>query len=358
MAPFFRSILVRTQTDEACLKKTAAQPLRILLIALGILITNNTGSLGADWVRPGMTTNQPVWGIRGGLLWAIPPAGFRGAEPRGLIRLGYPVLTNRGYDLINFIAVEPVVGHNRGLSELERSQLDKLPGKRISAEASEKGTTNGLVPGELRKGPDGREELKVDLRVEKFDNGAHVRVVLLQSSERPDEMQLSVFREPDSAPLEYCTLTATMGNLARTRQLWLANKIISSLDLYSDYKDLWFAPHTIYRLSQLAETPDGRVLVAATNDEEDPSSVYPFANSKVWHYAGFKVTQYWAKDPGTFREDLHVAVNARYTYWQSSRPIPGGVAFENFELRERFYDGQKFIFGITQKTPRDLGIRK
>jgi hypothetical protein len=51
---------------------------------------------------------------------------------------------------------------------------------------------------------------------------------------------------------------------------------------------------------------------------------------------------------------LHVAVNARYTYWQSSRPIPGGVAFENFELRERFYEGQVFIFGITRKTPAQM----
>jgi hypothetical protein len=330
----------------------------ILLIALAILITNAAGSLGADWVRPGISTNQPVWGIRGGLLWAIPPAGFRGAEPRGLIRLGYPVLTNRGYDLINFIAIEPVVGHSRGLSELERSQLDRVQGKRIWAEASGNGTTNGLAAGELRQGPDGNEELKVELRVEKFENGAHVRVTVLQSSERPDEIQLSVFREPDSAPLEYCILTATMGNMARTRQLWLASETISSLDLYSGYKESWFAPHAIYPLSQLAKTSSGRVLVAATNDEQDPSSVYPFPNSKVWHYAGCKVTQYWAKDPGTFRNDLHVAVNGRYTYWQSSRPIPGGVAYENFELRERFYDGQKSIIGITRRTPHDLGIRK
>jgi hypothetical protein len=98
--------------------------------------------------------------------------------------------------------------------------------------------------------------------------------------------------------------------------------------------------------------------VAVTNDEESPAKAYPFPNSELWHYAGFKVTQYWARAAGTFRDDLHAVVNARYTYWRSARPIPGGVAFENIELRERFYDGQKFTFGITRRTPRELGLMK
>ena len=42
------------------------------------------GAVG--WVRAGLNTNQPVWGIRGGLLWAIPPGGFPApGGPRGLI---------------------------------------------------------------------------------------------------------------------------------------------------------------------------------------------------------------------------------------------------------------------------------
>jgi len=332
-------------------------PLLVASCVFALTVVSSPGA-GVDWVRPGITTNQPVWGIRGGLLWTIPPAGFRGGEPRGLIRLGYPVLADHSYDLINFIAVEPIVGRNRGFSELERSQLDGLPGKRIWSEGSGTSSTNGLVAGELRTRPGGQEELQVDLHVEKFDNGAHVRLLLVQRSDRPDEIQLSVFREPDSAPLEYCILTATMGNMARTRRLWLSNEVVSSLQVYADYKDKAFAPHKVYPLSRLHRTAEGRVLVAVTNDEEDPASVYPFPNSRLWHYAGSKVTQYWAKDPGTFRDDLQVVVNGRFTYWQSSRPIPGGVAFENFELREKFYEGQQFIFGITRKTPQGLGLHQ
>jgi hypothetical protein len=310
---------------------------------------------GSDWIRPGLSTNQSVWGLRAGLVWAVAPAGFRGGEPRGLLRLGYPVLLDQRYDLINFIAIEPIVHGRRGFSELERSQLDHLRGKRIWAENTDGQTTNP-VPGQISKASNGEEQLEVNLRVEKFDNGAHVHLHVRQRSGRPDEIELSVFQEPDSAPLEYCILTATMGNMARTRRLWLKDEVVSSLQLYHGYHDTGFAPHQQYPLPRLHRTTDGGMLVALTNDETDPAAIYPFPNSEDWHYAGRKVTQYWAKEAGAFRDDLLTIVNGRYTYWQSSRPIPGGIAFENFELRERFYDGQKSIFGITTRTPHELGF--
>jgi hypothetical protein len=311
-----------------------------------------------DWIRPGINTNQPAWGIRGGLLWAVAPAGFRAGEPRGLIRLGYPVLPEGRYDLINFIAIEPIVTGQRGFSELEHSELDGVPGKRIWAQGDNGGTNTNLVPGTFQTRLNGEEELDVSLRIEKFKNGAHVRLAVRQRSNRPDEIELSIFQEPESAPMDYCILTATMGNMERTRQLWLKDEVVSSLELYRGYQKTDFAPHTQYPLSRLHRTAEGSVLVAVTNDEDSPAKVYPFPNSEVWHYGGFKVTQYWAKTAGTFRDDLHVAVNGRYTYWRSTQPIPGGVAFENFELRERFYDGQKFTFGITRRTPQELGLRK
>jgi hypothetical protein len=266
------------------------------------------------------------------------------------------VLPAKRYDLINFIAIEPIVGGQRGFSELEHSQLDGVAGKRIWAESSGSVLTTNLVPEQLRKRSDGQEELEVGLRVEKFENGAHVRLVVLQRSDRPDEIQLSVFQEPDSARLEYCILTATMGNMVRTRQLWLTHEMVSSLEVYPGYRGIGFAPQREYPLSRLHRTAAGGVLVAVTNDEQDSASVYPFPHSELWHYAGCKVTQYWAKEAGAFRDDLHAVLNGRYTYWQSSRPIPGGVAFENFELREYFFDGQKSVFGISRQTPQDLGF--
>ena len=330
------------------------------LVSLALLLV--CGSLpAADWVRAGLNTNQPLWGIRGGLLWAIPPGGFRPASgPRGLIRVGYPTGTNGGYNLINFIAVEPVVHGQRGFSELEPSALDHTSGKRFWAVAetnlASSASNPSLVPGRLSRPAPGVEQLDVAVGVEAFDNGARVRLLLSQRSDAPDEIQLAVHTEPGSAPLDYCILTATMGNLARTRLLWLKDAVVSSLKLYPGHRGEGFAPHKVYPLDRLARTPQGDVVVAVTTDEDDPASVFPFPGRRLWHYGGFKVTQYWKKPRGTARDDLQVAVNARYTYWLSSRPVPGGVAFENFELRERIYEGQTFTFGITRKTPEQLGL--
>jgi len=319
------------------------------------------GAQAADWVRAGLNTNQPMWGVRGGLLWALPPGGFRGSGgPRGLIRLGYPIATNGGYHLINFVAVEPVVNGRRGLSELEFSALDHTRGKRIWA-VGETNRAAGEQPPTLAHGKLSRpspdvEQLEVVVRVEPFDNGARVRLVATQRSDAPDEVQLAVYAEPGSAPLDYCILTATMGNLARTRLLWLKDEVVSSLQLYPDYKGEHFATPRVYPLDRLTRTSSGDVLAAVTTDEDDPAAVYPFPGRRRWYYGGCRVTQYWKKPCGGPGDDLQVAVNARHTYWQTRQPIPGGVAFENFELRERFHEGQVFTFGITRKTPAQLGL--
>jgi hypothetical protein len=315
----------------------------------------------ANWVRAGVNTNQAIWGIRGGLLWAVPPGGFRSPTgPRGLIRVGYPIATNGGYELVNFIAVEPIVNGKRGFSELEPSGLDHGRGKRIWAVGETNLTSASpqpiLTPGRLSKPAPGVEQLDVTVRVKPFDNGARVRLLISQRSDAPDEIQFAVHTDPGSARLEYCILTATMGNLARTRLLWLKDEVVSSLKLYPDYKGDGFAPHQTYPLDRLTRTAHGAILAAVTTDEEDPASVYPFPDRQLWHYGGSKVTQYWKKPSATAQGDLHVAVNARCTYWQTRRPIPGGVAFENFELREPFHEGQVFAFGVTRKTPGELGI--
>ena len=69
---------------------------------------------------------------RNGLLFGIHPGDKKGdGEPRGLIRIYSPVLPGGKYDLINFIAIEPIVAGRRGFSEMETSRLDHVPGKRM-----------------------------------------------------------------------------------------------------------------------------------------------------------------------------------------------------------------------------------
>lgn len=336
-----------------------------------------TAPSSPDWVRGKSNLLQPAWGLRGGLLFSLHPGGpsktsglpaketgavtspaaHNETAPRGLIRLFFPVLDGGKYDLINFIAVEPVVAGRRGLSELELSRLDGVPGKRIWASGDIQ-PPRPVEPGKLTRPLPGVEQLAVVLRVERFENGAHVYLVVTQHGNAPDEIQLAVHAEPDSAPLQCCVLTATMGNKARTRLLWLNGEVISSLRLYPNYHGFDFAPiEHVFPLARLFRTAERGVLVAVTTDERDPAAVFPFPGTRLWYYGGTKVTQYWRKPKGTFRDDLSAAVSARYVYWKSKQPIPGGIAYENFEMREPFSEGQSFVFGITRRTPAELGFR-
>ena len=322
--------------------------------ALGFLLAGTPVWSATDWIRASTDTGGPSWGSRGGLVWGLPAGKRPAGGPRGLLRLRYPTLPKGRCDLINFIAVEPVVKGARGFSELETSGLDDVPGLRLWAEDPGADKAAEAPQGRLTREANGVESLTVRVRVEKFRNGAHVTLTATQRSDAPDELELAIRAEPDSAALDYCILTATMGNKARARLLWLKGETASSLKLYPEYKEAGFAPHRIFGLDCLARMPDGGVLAAITTDEADPAAVVP--TPAHWRYAGFPVTQYWKKPAGAWRADLHAAVNGRYTYWMSRRPIPGGIAFENFELRERFYDGQRFVFGITPKTPEELGL--
>ena len=311
---------------------------------------------GADWIRAGLNTSQPIWGLRGGLQFAIYPGGFTGGNggPRGLIRIGYPTLLEGKYDLINFIAVEPVVGKARGLSELEKSRFDRRPGKffwtGVTPLTDSDATTYNS--GVITSPQSAVEELTVPLFIEKFQNGAHVRLVLSQRSDAPDELRLTVNAEPDSAPIKSCILTATMGNKARARLLWLKDGAVSSLKIFGDYTGPKFTPHAAFPIGRLSRNAAGDALVAITTDEEDPAAARGL--SRGWQYRGHKVTQYWRKPAASVDDSLRCEVNARFKYWMSQNPIPGGLAYENFELVEDFKDGQQCVFGVTKRSPAEL----
>jgi hypothetical protein len=313
---------------------------RVRFLVFTLLALSALPIFGAEWIQGNFGTNEFVWGAKGGLLFAIPPSGFKGHEPRGLIRLGYPVLTNGGYELVNFIAIEPVASGRKGFSELEKSKLDGVNGKRLWLISQ---TATG-------------EKLSVKIGVEMFDNGAEVQLEIEQSKDTPDEILLTTRATTNSAPLDFCILTATMGNMTRARELWLKDKAVTAAELYRTYSDLHFAPHTSFALDRLLRLNDGSVIAAITTDEADPAATQPFDKSNFWHYGGAKVTQYWKQPASVSHGGLSVLVNARHTYYGTRKPIPNGNAFENFEMRQRFRDGQQFIFGITRRTPAELGF--
>ena len=87
----------------------------------------------SEWIRPSGPGQPLTWGRRDGVIFGLSSdGGIKG--PRGLIRIGVLEPGKAQPNLLNFIAVEPVVsGPGRrfdrlAFSELEMSQLD--PGER------------------------------------------------------------------------------------------------------------------------------------------------------------------------------------------------------------------------------------
>lgn len=82
---------------------------------------------------------------------------------------------------------------------------------------------------------------------------------------------------------------------------------------------------------------NGSLIVMLTTDEDDPSKIVP--KPAHWRYQGCKVAQYRHAYPHK-EHPLRIRVNGHFTYWMSRSPISNGVAYENFELMQDYFDGQ------------------
>lgn len=310
---------------------------------------------GPFLVPPEGQDAQPVWGLRDGLrvgLWPMP-------GPRGLFRIYAPYLGQRPGRVINFVAVEPVAAGRRGLSELERSERDRVDGKAMAVAATiEDADGHGLPwrpPTARIEQVEGVAHLRVLVGVEAFRNGARPVVELHFREDRPHEVAFRVSARPGGRRMRACVLTATMGNYARLRQLWLADRMVEASTVWSPDTalDAWgFLPHRTWEAAELRRE-GADVVVAATTDEKAPERER--AVPRGWIYQGRAATQLWRApvQPG-----LVLRVNARRTYWLSDHAIPGGVAFENFELEAPFRDGQEWRFAVEPETPEQLGFRR
>jgi hypothetical protein len=331
----------------------------ILRAAAACLVLGATAAAAAadddNWIRPTSASDPLVWGRRDGIVFGLPsPGGMSG--PRGLIRVGIP-----GHDgkpeLINFIAIEPVikgVGSRQSrmaFSELEMSEMDPgQRGKRLWVPSQPDAVALTTYPAK----PAPVQRLSVRIEVEPFTaNGTHVFVIASISSDRPRELALTVHHHDDSAPIEELTLTATMGNYERLRQLWLRDRIIDSRELYAGYSGDAFTDKENYPHADMLMSGDGDAIVLATSNEDNPAAV-AVAAKPWWTYTSIKLTQYWRVPAWHIQPDLRVKVNGRRVYWQSTDPLPGGPAFENFEVRQRYVPDQVFIFGLTPTPPREF----
>lgn len=335
------------------------------VIALGLVVAGCAGSIMAqqsEWIRPQKAGDPLVWGRRDGIVFGLySQGGMRG--PRGLIRVGIFSPETSSPELLNFIAVEPVVAgpgarfDRMAFSELEMSQLDPgQRGKRMWVDAGSSMNADA-VRGTLETLHAGRatvERLSVRIDVERFtENGAHVYLLASVDSDHPKELRLTVFAERDSPPLDELTLTATMGNYERLRLLWLNDRVVDSLQLFPLYEGDGFVEKYNYPLPEMLRSGDGDAIVFCTSNERDPQKTEGNGTAH-WVYTLPKLTQYWRVPGRDVEPDLRVRVNARRDYWASKAPVLGGIAFENFEVRERYLPGQTFIYGITEQEPWDF----
>lgn len=299
------------------------------------------------WLRPGAGAGlrEPRWGHPNGIQLGLDPAD----GPRGLLRIFTPYLDQPRDRLINFVAIEPIpLGQvERGYSELEMSGFDGVRGLRFWS-ADDPDDLTPREPFDPSRGRvsvvDGVERLEVDILSEPFANGADVWVRATFRKDRPHEIELASFARSTSVDLDVCILSATMGNWARLRVLQLADREVTAGELWPTYRDIHFVKHARFALDELSRDEHG-VSVSAFPDEASPRDAeYASGTSKHWEYVGRKAVQTWraeAPDPS-----LIAQVNGRFTYWMSDAPIPGGIAFENFELVESFRQGRTFTFAV------------
>lgn len=86
---------------------------------------------------------------------------------------------------------------------------------------------------------------------------------------------------------------------------------------------------------------------------QNPQKVKYNSNTRGhWKYYGDIATQLWY-NPNPDNDMLRL-VDERYTYWASKAPIPGGISFENFELKAPLKNGEKFYFGVVPMSPEKL----
>ncbi len=310
---------------------------------------------GTKWIQPSQgSPAQPVWGHANGLQVGLSPL----PGPRGLLRIYTPYLGHKEAEVMNFIAFEPIVkgDDHRGLSELEMSTLDKKRGKRFwsannplsSTPAREDVPATGIIEKIA-----GSETLTVYVFSEAFDNGAIVYARLRFYEHQPYEVEITTYTAPGSEALDHFIVTATMGNYARLRNLYLQSGTAFSGTLWPDYNQDGFTAHAHFPVSSFIRDGSGRAYFIAEPNEKDPSAAtYANGTNNHWKYYGKKATQYWYSKNNN--EKMEGLVNDRYTYWASQSPIPGGIAYENFELKAPFVQGSTYVFGVSPLTANEF----
>jgi len=329
----------------------------VLVFGMHIGATGDSATLAppvvdGNWLR---SAREPVWGIKDGIAIGLWPT----SGPRGLIRIYAPYLGQRRPRMVNYISIEPVVKGVRGQSELEVGLAGKKRGLAFWTADTRDAVATPREPTMPARGRvervEGHDALTLYLATERFRNGAQPILQITLRKDRPHEVGFRIHAAKESAAMEACVLSATMGNYGRLRRLWLKDEVVDSRKLWPTFKPdrLGFAPWRTFDRPRLLKLGND-LIVAATADEADLTRTeYDPKVPSHWRYEGKPATHVWRT------RDVNGAVarvNGRTTYWGESGKIPGGISYENFELQVPFADGQELWFGVTPEAPAKLGF--
>jgi hypothetical protein len=319
-----------------------------MTVLIGLALMAIVADPADPWIRPNTTTDPQIWGFEHGIRVGLPNPFV----PRGLLCVYHSELGLPAGHVINYIAIEPIVGGQRGYSEMERSSLDNTQGKRLWV-----ADTLSSVPPDPQPAPKvrgrivdvaGERALELFFYVEKFGNGAQPIVRARFYENRPDEVELAAYVARGSAVMSQCVLTATCGNYARLRNLRLKSRTVSAKELWPTFSGDGFAQPHDFDSAELDHLPNGDIYVEARPDEDGPAAAEYAAETPFgWKYTGLPAAQYWRRPArAPLPRGLACRVNGRSTYYGTHSPVPGGIAFENFELIESFRSGAPQVFGV------------
>lgn len=328
------------------------------------LTTSGFGVVSDQWIMPDSDEDMPVWGIKKGIVLGIYPSrlsfGDISGGPRGLFRVGFE--SNGTLRFVNFMAVHPV-NESKGKfvsagSELEKSPSDNRRGIRfypypvdyLQNPKRYHSTPSIDLAAEILK-EDGRQILQWGIKTEAFENGVEAFFVFRIDEHRFNEIQIESYILKGEKKVKYLVLSATFGNITRLRNLYLKDEIVFAPELYKGKYGKGFAPRKFFDLEHWPVDSEGDSLFIAGPDEYQPWKVKPYPHKQ-------KLLQYFRKEKGATVSDIRGLVNGREKYWHSIKTIPGGVAFENFAIVERFYQGQRFSFGIYRGQVEDIFGRR
>ncbi|MDH5770051.1 MAG: hypothetical protein OEZ25_02015 [Candidatus Bathyarchaeota archaeon] len=325
-----------------------------------------------DWIYPKSDDANPIWGIKNGIVFGTESTEMdnkpAGVWAKGLLRIGWADEEGKSH-FFNYIGLSLIRnGKQVDASEIERitfhpDSLTYASGLDVLLSEYFEDSTEVQDYLSLEKNPAASlsqvtniedDEMSVLFRLSTFQfSKAKIYLIIVVDKSVPREIKISVYnQEEETNPLDFIIVSATYGNLARLRDLYLRYRIVNARELFEGYElGAWcFYPRVSFDLDELMINEENAVTVYAGNDEEG-DWVADLGNEAPY-YDGPRFFQYWRKYAGSYGEDFQVSVNGREKYFGGFfNPcghinISGGVSYENFEMVEEYYHGQTFWFGF------------